>query len=286
MGHRITRHLLAIVVTALLGLLATASLVRLAPGFDADVQQLDVRLSHQSVEALRAERARNANILAFYVHYLRAAMHGDFGTSQILHRPVRELLAERLPETARIAGLGLLAGWLLAALLAVASAWWRNTPVALAAGAFSSFFLCLPAAALALLLVLWQAPAFLAIALVVFPRVYRYARNLLARSYELPHIITARAKGLGPGRVLFRHVLSVCAAPLLALAGVSVSLALGAAVPIEALCGIPGIGQLAWQAALGRDLPLLATLTVVATLVTLVANTLASLLTGSRTNSV
>lgn len=284
MGHRLTRHLLAIVATALLGLLATATLVRLAPGFDADVAQLDPRLSHQSVQALRAERAANSNVLTFYLHYLRSAARGDFGTSQILHRPVRELLAERLPETARIAGLGLLAGWLLAALLAVAAALWRNSLVSPAAGAFSSFFLCLPAAALALLLVLWRAPAFLAIALVVFPRVFRYARNLLERSYERPHIITARAKGLGPLRVLFHHVLSPSAAPLLALAGVSVSLALGAAVPIEALCGIPGIGQLAWQAALGRDLPLLATLTLVATLVTLVANTLASLLAESRAN--
>jgi peptide/nickel transport system permease protein len=69
---------------------------------------------------------------------------------------------------------------------------------------------------------------------------------------------------------------------MLALAGVSVSLALGAAVPIEALCGIPGIGQLAWQAALGRDLPMLVTLTVLVTLVTLVANTAATVLAGWR----
>ena len=54
-------------------------------------------------------------------------------------------------------------------------------------------------------------------------------------------------------RVLCWHVIPVSAAPLLALAGVSVSIALGAAIPVEALCGIPGIGQLAWQAALGRD---------------------------------
>ena len=39
-----------------------------------------------------------------------------------------------------------------------------------------------------------------------------------------------------------------------------------------ALCGLPGIGQLAWQAALSRDLPLLVNLTVLVTLVTLLAN--------------
>jgi len=50
-------------------------------------------------------------------------------------------------------------------------------------------------------------------------------------------------------------------------------MALGAAIPVEALCGIPGIGQLAWQAALGRDLSLLVTVTVLVTVVTLAANT-------------
>jgi ABC-type dipeptide/oligopeptide/nickel transport system permease component len=59
---------------------------------------------------------------------------------------------------------------------------------------------------------------------------------------------------------------------MIALAGITVSVALGASIPVEALCGLPGIGQLAWQAALSRDLPLLVNLTVLVTLVTLLAN--------------
>ena len=59
---------------------------------------------------------------------------------------------------------------------------------------------------------------------------------------------------------------------LIALAGITISLALGASIPVESLCGLPGIGQLAWQAALSRDLPLLVNLTVLVTLVTLLAN--------------
>jgi len=34
---------------------------------------------------------------------------------------------------------------------------------------------------------------------------------------------------------------------MIALAGITVSIALGASIPVEALCGLPGIGQLAWQ---------------------------------------
>jgi len=59
---------------------------------------------------------------------------------------------------------------------------------------------------------------------------------------------------------------------MIALAGITISLALGASIPVESLCGLPGIGQLAWQAALSRDLPLLVNLTILVTLVTLLAN--------------
>jgi peptide/nickel transport system permease protein len=120
--------------------------------------------------------------------------------------------------------------------------------------------------------VFWNIPGALAIALIIFPRDYRYARNLLDKAYSLPHIITARAKGLSELRILFWHVVPVVGPQLLALAGVSVSLAIGAAIPVEALCGLAGVGQLAWQAALARDLPLLMNITVLVTLVTLLAN--------------
>ena len=49
-------------------------------------------------------------------------------------------------------------------------------------------------------------------------------------------------------------------------------MAFTAAIPMEALCDMPGIGQLAWKAALGRDVALLVNLTMIVTLVTLVAN--------------
>jgi peptide/nickel transport system permease protein len=136
----------------------------------------------------------------------------------------------------------------------------------------SGTLLCIPAAVLALLSVLWNVPGTLAIALIIFPRDYRYTRNLLARAYAQPHVLAARAKGLNEVRILFWHVVPVAAPQLLAVAGVSVSLAIGAAIPVEALCGLAGVGQLAWQAALGRDLPLLMNITLLMTLVTLLAN--------------
>jgi len=120
--------------------------------------------------------------------------------------------------------------------------------------------------------VILNAPGYLAIALIVFPKIYRYSRSLLAQSLRIAAHHRRPRRGLGEMRVLARHVLPVAGPQMIALAGVTVSIALGASIPIEALCGLPGIGQLAWQAALSRDLPLLVNLTVLVTLVTLLAN--------------
>ena len=61
-----------------------------------------------------------------------------------------------------------------------------------------------------------------------------------------------------------------CARPraqLIALAGVALVLAFGVLIPIEAICDVPGIGQLTWKAAVARDLPLLCGLALIITLV-------------------
>jgi peptide/nickel transport system permease protein len=271
-SRRIARHALAIVATVLLGGLLSATLVRLAPGFDTDEAELDPHLNSQSIQALRQTRLEQHNIFRFYLHSLERAAHGDLGTSISLGQPVSVLLRQRAPLTLRLVGIGLLLSWTVAMALALSAAWLRVSAYDTLTTVISGTFLCIPAAVLALLSVLWNVPGALAIALIVFPQVYRYARNLLARAYTLPHIITARAKGLGSLRILFWHVVPVAGPQLLAVAGVSVSLAVGAAIPVEALCGLAGVGQLAWQAALARDLPLLTNLTILVTLVTLLAN--------------
>jgi len=269
---RVARHLLAIAGIVLLGGLLSATLVRLAPGFDTDEHQLDPHLSKESVLALRESRAGEQNVLRYYVVYLRGAVHGDLGVSHTLGQPVQRLLLDRWPVTLRVAGIGLLLGWLLATALAFTVSLSRLSAYEILGTTVSGTFLCIPAAVLALLSVIFNAPGYLAIALIVFPKIYRYSRNLLAKAYAMPHITAARAKGLGEVRILLWHVLPMAGPQMIALAGISVGIALGASIPVESLCGLPGVGQLAWQAALARDLPLLVNVTVLVTLVTLLAN--------------
>ena len=269
---KLAGHVLALLATVLLGGLLSATLVRLAPGFEVDERELDPHLNSQSVQALRAAKHRDRNIVRFYLSYMNRALHGDLGTSLALDQPVRTLLRDRAPLTLRLLTIGLGLAWLLSLTLALSAAWLRLSVFDALTTIVSGTFLCIPAAVLALLSVLWNVPGSLAIALIVFPRTFRYTSNLLMKAYSLPHIITARAKGLGEARILFWHVVPVVTPQLLAVAGVSVSVAVGAAIPVEALCGLPGVGQLAWQAALARDLPLLVNITVLVTLVTLLAN--------------
>ena len=273
----LAKHAAKIVITVLLGGLLGATLVRVAPGFGVDEEELDIRLTQQSVQSLRQAQSPDSNLAVFYFHYLGRLLRGDFGTSRTLQRPVSQLLAERFPETLKSVGLGLGLGWALGLPLAILAVMARNWYLDLFASLLGGILLCIPAAVLALLFVIMQAPGRLVLGLIVFPKVFRYSRNLLAHSSSLPHVLTARATGLGEVRLFVWHILPVSAPQLLALAGVSLSLAFAAAIPVEVLCDIPGIGQLAWKAALGRDLALLVNLTMIVTVITVMANSASDL---------
>jgi len=277
MASLLARQARRILLTALLGGLLGATLVRLGPGFGVDERELDSRLSAESQLAIRSEHARDNNIALFYARYLAGLMRGDFGFSRSLNRPVAELLKERLPLTLESLAYGVLGGTSVGLLLALLTVWWRAPGSNWMPAVLSGLCLATPAAVVALIFLWMGAPGRWAIALVVFPHVYRYAKNLLAATYQSPHVLAAQAKGLSSWRVLWAHVFTPAAPQLAALAGISVSLSFGASIPIEVVCDTPGVGQLAWRAALDRDLPLLVTITVLVALMTLVVNSLADL---------
>src|SRR5271167_43124 len=122
---KIAGHGLALLATVLLGGLISATLVRLAPGFDVDERELDPHLNSESVQALRDARHQDRNVLQFYFSYMNKAAHGDFGTSLALGQPVRTLLHDRAPLTLRLLATGLALAWMLTLTLALTAAWSR-----------------------------------------------------------------------------------------------------------------------------------------------------------------
>jgi peptide/nickel transport system permease protein len=271
-----------IVLTVAVAAFLAASLVRFAPGAGTGEEQLDVRWSASSRARIEEQRRMDLELAGYYRRRMAGWLRGDFGESQSLRRPVGELLRERIGPTTKNISIGLATAWAagLAGALCLAT---RTIP---AAGAFASLagllLQCVPAGALALFAAASgrRGPALcgLALGLVLYPRVLQYGRNLLGRAYGHAHVTVARARGIGRTRILCWHVLPVAAPQLVSFAAVSVSLAVSAAIPLEVILDVPGIGQLAWQAALARDLNLLVNVTVLVCLLVVIASTLADAL--------
>jgi peptide/nickel transport system permease protein len=142
--------------------------------------------------------------------------------------------------------------------------------------------LCTPAALVALACVYIGATPAVAIAAIVFPRIFRYLRDVVRQAGAAPHVLTAHALGLAPWRILTCHVAPPVLPELAALGGISVSMAMGALIPVEALCDSPGVGQLLWQAAMARDLPVLVNVTLLLAAFTIGANLLADTARSAR----
>jgi len=270
-------HLLLLVFLSLLGGLLAATLVRFAPGYGVDERELDPRLGQASVESLRAAKTLHSGIFSYYGHFLAGAVRGDWGTSQWLQRPISSLIRERFPVTLREVLLGTAVAWVAALAGSFTVAFFRGFAFEISGTLLSGALIALPTAVVAMFALYLGAPAFTAIAVVTFPKLFRYLRNLLAHASAQPYILAAQARGIGRARILSHNVVPCILPAMIALLGVSLSMAFGAAIPIEALCDSPGIGQLAWQAALNRDLPLIMALTLLVTLITVAANSFGDL---------
>lgn len=269
----VVRGLIILLISGLLG----AILVQLAPGSDVGEQELDPRLRAETIESMRLRHAEQRNSLSFYPRFIAGLLRGDAGNSTLFAAPVAQLIRERIGTTARSVFAGLIAGWIAALFLAIVSALDGRVATVLLSTFVSATFLSAPSAVLGVVCLLLDLPPAAAIAAVVFPRVYPHAYAQLRASLETPHVIMARARGLSPQRIFCRHVMPGALLPMLALAGVSVALAFGASIPVEALTDSPGVGQLAWRAALGRDVPLLVSITLLLTAVTTAGNLLSDI---------
>jgi peptide/nickel transport system permease protein len=253
LGARIGLAILRMAGTAIAAAILCGVMVRLAPGFGMDERRLDPSLGAETRQAIR----RSNGILS-----------GNLGFSQSLNRPVRDLLRERAPATANLMITGIAGAWLLALLFAIPPVALRSPSLALSFSVFGGVSACLPAAGIALVLFRFGASVQCMIPVILFPRLYQFASSLLSQSAAMPHVLMARAKGLGSARIFLRHVVPPAGGQLLALAAVSVNMAFGAALAVEAICDQPGLGQLAWKAALSRDLPVLVLLTTMVALLT------------------
>jgi peptide/nickel transport system permease protein len=264
-SQRLASNLIVLALVVLAGGFAAAALVRYSPGFDSIPEDFDPKISPATLRSLHERHNRENALPVFYARYLAGAMKGDLGVSENFREPVVELLRRRAPATARLILWGITGGWMMGGFLAWLAVWARRPLLETAAVSISGLLLAIPPAVLALAFFFHQAPLALALALALLPRLFGTMRALLDDYHASPALLAARSRGVRPHVIAARYVLQPAAPQLLALLGVALVLAFGSAIPIESLCDVPGVGALALQAALSRDMPVLCALALIIT---------------------
>jgi peptide/nickel transport system permease protein len=258
-------------LVVLLSLTAVFGMVRL--GGDPVLLFLPMDIQAKDVNEIRQRLGFNDPLTVQYVRFMAGAVQGDFGQSLRYRRDALGLVLERLPATLLLAGTSIALTLVLAVPLGLVTAVRRDTlvdhvgTVAMVLGqAIPGFWLGLMLIYLFAVHLRWLPTggtgslAHLVMPSVVLAaffaaRVARLTRSAVLDVLGEEYIKTARAKGLGEGRVIGKHTLRNSAIPIVTLAGLEAGQLLGGAVIAETIFAWPGLGRLTVQALLNRDFP-------------------------------
>jgi peptide/nickel transport system permease protein len=108
----------------------------------------------------------------------------------------------------------------------------------------------------------------------------RQTRGMMAQTMNLDYIRTARMKGLPPRTVIGKHALKNASIPVITALGLQLTVVLGGSVIVEQIFGMPGLGELAITAVLGRDIPVIQGIVLLTTVVAVSTNLLVDIATS------
>lgn len=246
----------------LLVLIGTTLLVRIAPGYLSDAREMDARYGDAARAELSAEAARSHSLAHLVSIELGGWLRGDVGLSRQYGIPVSDLILPRLAVTGGLMLRALILAWALALSASLISSAGQHPSMLWQAPA--ALLLAIPTAAMATLsLLAGEGGPVLVLALLLAARDFKFLHHTLRRAWLDPHLLQARAQGVRTRRLVIAHMLPAIGSQLYALASLSIVTALSALVPVEVIFNVPGLGQLAWSAAMNRDLPVLLAITIV-----------------------
>ncbi len=226
------------------------------------------------VAEIRAQLGLNDPLPLQYLHWLGNALRLDFGESFIRHQPVATLIAQRLPSTLELAGTALLLSVILGMSFGIIAALRRNTWVDGAVMVVSLAGVSIPSFAFAMLLILlfsvtlgWlPATGSGSFDRLILPAlvlgyegtglIARLTRASLLEVLGREYMTTARAKGLPPRILILRHALRNALIPIVTIVGLQVGRLLAGSIIVETVFARQGVGQLAIDAILQKDYPL------------------------------
>ena len=254
-----------------LSLSAVFVMVRL--GGDPVLLFMPMDIQARDVEEMRQRLGFNDPLAVQYARFLGDVVRGDFGESLRYRQDALGLVLERLPATLLLAGCALGLTLLVAVPVGVLSAVRRDSVLDHVATVLTVLGQATPGFWLGLMLIFvfsvrlgWLPTggagtvAHLVMPSVVLAaffaaRIARLTRSAVLDALGEDYVKTARAKGLGEGRVIGKHTLRNSAIPIVTLAGLEAGQLLGGAVITETIFAWPGLGRLTVQALLNRDFP-------------------------------
>ncbi len=304
---------LLMMIPLLLGItLISFAVIHLAPGEPTDLQtEMNPRASAELRERLRAEYDLDKPLYVQYGKWLGRLAHLDFGRSFSQdRRPVLNKIEERLPMTILINVLSILLILGVSIPIGILSATRRNSLFDRATTIFVFIGFATPSFWLALLLM-----DYLGVRLGIFPIAglkslgfdylgpwgkvgdvlshlvlpvfvsafgglagfSRYMRSNMLEVVRQDYILTARAKGLPEGAVIYKHALRNALLPVITILGLSVPGLIGGSVIFETIFAIPGMGKLFYDGVMMRDYPLIMGILVIGAVLTLVGNLIADI---------
>ncbi|WAU86291.1 ABC transporter permease [Streptomyces sp. Qhu-G9] len=265
--------------------------------------------SQETLDQLRANLGADEPLVTRWWNWLAAAVRGDLGDSSALRQPVADVIGERVGWSVLLAATAFLVAVLLGGLLGVLAArrpgGWTDRAVSSLAYTLEAappFWLgllviwlfalklgLLPAGGLtdtgSTVVTVGQVARHLVLpaavlALSQLPWFVLYVRQGVGDALQEDPVRGARARGLAERTVLLGHALRSGMLPVLTLIGSRVPELITGALLVETVFSWPGIAAATVEAATAVDFPLLAALTVLATIAVLVGNLLADLLYG------
>jgi peptide/nickel transport system permease protein len=310
LAYIIKRTLL--MVPILLGITVLSfGVMRLAPGGPAEAQmEFSAKASAEARERLRKLYGADQPFYKQYATWLKKFLTLDFGEAFADGRKVKDKILERLPITLTINALSLGLILLIAIPIGIMSATRQYSLL----DRFTTIFVFIgystPSFWLALLLIYflgvqwgllpisglqsldvtglttWGKLADKAQHLILPIFVYafgglagfsRYVRNNTLEVMRQDYIRTARAKGLNERTVIYKHALRNALMPVITILGLALPGLIGGSAIMEQVFGIPGMGQLMFQAVLSRDYNLAMGILVPAAFLTMFGNFLADI---------
>ncbi len=299
MRGSMVQSLLRRLLYALIAIVGVAALVfillRMVPG-NPVATLLGEHADSQTVERISSTLGLDQPLPVQFANYLLGALHGDFGESYTLGKPVAELIGPAFVNTLWLALGAALVAWVVGIACGLIAAVYKSSIIDRLFMGFSLLGVSLPVFMVAMLLQYlfarylhwlpvagvsdWTGYILPAIALgwSSAGSIARLVRSSVIDVLQQDYIDTARAKGRTNTQVLVFHALRNAMLPVITLMAMQFSGLLSGAVITETVFSINGIGRLSVQAIAGRDIPLLQGTTLLCTFVIVMGNLAADLL--------